>query len=102
MVDEKLSQFLDEIIKAKNLPGITTEVHEQLRADMMAKLTDQINAALVQALNSEQTEQLNYMLDQEGVTDEQVQQFFASSGLNTEKIAAQTMLRFRSLYLGSE
>lgn len=99
-MEDKLEQFIDEIIDAKRLPGMNEQVKAQLRTDLLVQLEDQINAALVNALSPDKVEQLNDMLDQDGVTDEQVRQFIDGSGVDSQRIAAQTMLRFRDLYLG--
>ena len=99
-VEEKLGQFIDEMIDEKQLSGVTDEVRAQLMSDLLAQLEDQINAALVNALSPDKVEALNDMLDQEGVTDEQVRQFIDGSGIDSQRIAASTMLRFRDLYLG--
>lgn len=99
-MEEKLGQFIDEMIDEKQLSGVTDEVRAQLKFDLLAQLEDQINAALVNALAPDKVEALNDMLDQEGVTDEQVRQFIDGSGIDSQRIAASTMLRFRDLYLG--
>lgn len=99
-MEEKLGQFIDEMIDEKQLSGVTDEVRAQLMSDLLAQLEDQINAALVNALSPDKVEALNDMLDQEGVTDEQVRQFIDGSGIDSQRIAASTMLRFRDLYLG--
>lgn len=99
-MEEKLGQFIDEMIDEKQLSGVTDEVRAQLKSDLLAQLEDQINAALVNALSPDKVEALNDMLDQEGVTDEQVRQFIDGSGIDSQRIAASTMLRFRDLYLG--
>ena len=100
MAEDKLNQFISEIIDAKNLSGVSDDVRAQLHADLSAQLEDQINAALVNALDPSKVEELNVMLDQEGVTDEQVRQFIDGSGVDSAAVAAKTMIRFRDLYLG--
>lgn len=100
MVEEKLDQFIEEMIDSKQLSGVDDEVRQQLRVDLTEQLEQQINAAMVTALSAEKVEALNDMLDQDGVTDEQIRQFIDGSGIDSQRIAAQTMLRFRDLYLG--
>ena len=100
MAEDRLNHFISEIIDAKNLSGISDEVRKQLHADLLVQLEDQINAALVEGLSTEKVEELNVMIDQEGVTDEQVRQFIDGSGVDSTAIAARTMVRFRDLYLG--
>lgn len=99
-MEDKLSQFIDEIIESKQLSGMTPEVRAQLKEDLLGQLEDRINAALVEAMPPAKVDELNYMLDQEGVTDAQITEFIAGSGVNTTQVAASTMLQFRDLYLG--
>lgn len=101
MAEDKLNKFIDEIIATKQLSGVNADVLDQLRHDLLAQLEDQINAALINALPAEKIEEFNTLLDQEGVTDEQVRLFIDGSGIDSSQIAAKTMVRFRNLYIGA-
>lgn len=99
--DTNLDKFIDEIIDARQLPGLTPEVRVQVHADLMNQLHEQINAALVRALSPDKLDQLNELLDDAAVSDETLMQFIEQAGVDTKKIAADTMLRFRDLYLSA-
>lgn len=101
MVEDNLDKFIDEIIAAKNLSGISEDVALQLRSDLRDKLTDQVNSAMINALDESKLDEFNALLDQEAVSDEQIKVYIEQSGVDTTRIAAQTMLRFRDLYLGT-
>lgn len=100
-MEDNLDKFIDEIIAAKNLSGISEDVALQLRSDLRDKLTDQINSAMISALDESKLDEFNALLDQEVVSDEQIKDYIEQNGVDTTKIAAQTMLRFRDLYLGT-
>jgi hypothetical protein len=100
MAGDELSQFIQGILAEKQLSGIDDNVREQLVADLQQRLLDQINRALIDALPDDKIEAFNRMLDDESLTDEQVQQFIAASGVDVQRVTIQTMLRFRDLYLG--
>lgn len=96
---DQLDAFIKEIIDTKQLPGITEEAKSGLLEEMRERLLDMINHALIDSIPDNQMESFSALLDQEGVSDEQVQQFITSSGVDVEKVTAQTMLAFRDLYL---
>ncbi len=100
MAGNELTQFIRDILAEKQLSGVDDEVREQLVSDLTSRLLDQINRALIDALPDDKLQEFNAMLDDEAVSDEAVQQFIATSGVNVQQVTIQTMLRFRDLYLG--
>lgn len=99
MPGDELDQFITEMLSAKQLPGVTDEVHQQLVADLKQRLLDQINRALVDALPDEKMNEFEALLDNQEVSDEQVQQFIANSGVDVKRVTTETMLRFYDLYV---
>lgn len=99
MVEDDLDKFIGEILKTKNLSGINEEVRIQLIADMKERLTDQINRAIIEALPDDKLDEFNVLLGSDGVSDDVVQQFVASSGVDIKQVTVKTMLLFRDLYL---
>lgn len=95
---DQLDLFIKDIIDAKQLPGITEEAKAGLLEEMRERLLDMLNRALVEALPEEKIVSFSTFLEQ-GVSDEQVQDFITQSGVDVEKVTAQTMLAFRNLYL---
>lgn len=99
MAGDKLDSFLEEIINKKNLSGVNDDVRQQLTADLRASLLDQINRAIIEALPEEKLDEFNQLLDKDGISDADVQQFISQSGVDIETVTARTMLRFRDFYL---
>jgi len=99
MQGDEFDKFIADILDQKDLPGVTPEVRTQLQADLKQRLIDQINAALIDALTDEQAAEFNTLLDDPNFDDTAAQQFMAKSGVDLQKVAASTMLRFRDLYL---
>ncbi len=100
---DQLETFVEGIVTTKDLPGLTDESKKQLVAEMSEQLIERINAALIAALPDEKVAEFSDFLDAEQITDEQVQAFIAQSGVDVQKVTAETMLTFRNLYLrGSE
>lgn len=99
MQGDELDQFIADILTAKQLSGVTDEVRVQLTADLKERLLDQINRALINALDDEQIAQFNALLDDSSTDDQAAQQFIVNSGVDVRQVTAKTMLRFRDLYL---
>ncbi len=96
---ENVEQFVDQLIDEKGL-GVEGDVRTELKMDMMERLLDQIDRAAINALPEDKAIELADKLDDENFTDEQVAEYMRNSGLDLERIALETMLQFRLLYLG--
>ena len=101
MNQDALSKFINDIIDAKNFKSIDSDVRRQLEQDLKNRLLDQIDRAVLGALPENKIDGFNDLLDR-NASQQEVQQYIANSGVDTKKITLETMLRFRSLYLGDK
>ena len=101
MDQDALSKFINDIINAKNFKTLDGDVRQQLEQDLKNKLLDQIDRAVLGALPENKIDGFNELLDRDA-SKQEIQQYVATSGVNTKKITLETMLRFRSLYLGDK
>lgn len=101
MDQDALSKFINDIIDAKNFKTLDSDVRQQLEQDLKNKLLDQIDRAVLGALPENKIDGFNELLDRDA-SKQEIQQYVATSGVNTKKITLETMLRFRSLYLGDK
>lgn len=101
MDQDALSKFINDIIDAKNFKALDSDVRQQLEQDMKNRLLDQIDRAVLGALPENKIDGFNELLDRDA-SKQEVQQYIANSGVDTKKITLETMLRFRSLYLGDK
>lgn len=99
MDQDALSKFINDIIDAKNFKTLDGDVRQQLEQDLKNRLLDQIDRAVLGALPENKIDGFNDLLDR-NASQQEVQQYIANSGVDTKKITLETMLRFRSLYLG--
>lgn len=99
MDQDALSKFINDIIDAKNFKALDSDVRHQLEQDLKNRLLDQIDRAVLGALPENKIDGFNDLLDR-NASQQEVQQYIANSGVDTKKITLETMLRFRSLYLG--
>lgn len=101
MNQDAISKFISDIIDAKGYKTLDSDVRRQLEQDLKNRLIDQINRAVIGALPENKIDGFNDLLDR-GASQQEVQQYIATSGVDTKKITLETMLRFRSLYLGDK
>lgn len=101
MDQDALSKFINDIIDAKNFKTLDSDVRQQLEQDLKNRLLDQIDRAVLGALPENKIDGFNDLLDR-NASQQEVQQYIATSGVDTKKITLETMLRFRSLYLGDK
>jgi predicted methyltransferase len=99
MTGDDLDRFISDILEAKKLSGVDADVRTQLIGDLKQQLLDQINRALIDALPEDKLDQFNILLEDPSTTDESIQSFIATNGVDVTRVTAQTMLRFRDLYL---
>ena len=99
MDQDALSKFINDIIDAKNFKTLDSDVRQQLEQDLKNRLFDQIDRAVLGALPENKIDGFNDLLDR-NASQQEIQQYIANSGVDTKKITLETMLRFRSLYLG--
>lgn len=99
MDQDALSKFINDIIDAKGYKTLDGDVRRQLEQDLKNRLLDQIDRAVLRALPENKIDGFNDLLDR-NASQQEVQQYIANSGVDTKKITLETMLRFRSLYLG--
>ena len=99
---QNIDDFIESLLKDKGITDIEPEVKATLKADMKQKLLDQIDRAAVQALPENKAEELAKLVDQPDFDNEKMTKFIQDSGVNLTEVAAETMLKFRSFYLGEE
>ena len=98
---QNLEDFIDQLITDRQLPDITDDVRNELKADLTKRLMEQIDRATLNALSEEQADELSKKMDDPDFSQADLDKFMEESGVNMQKIALEAMLKFRSLYLGA-
>lgn len=98
---QNIDDFVESLLNDKGIE-VEPEIREELKADMKKRLMDQINRAAIQALSEEKADELAKKIDDPNFTNEDMTKFMQDSGVNLAEVALETMLRFRSFYLGTE
>lgn len=99
MPQNELRNFVSSILKEKQLTGVEPEIIEKLTDDLESRLEDQINRAMINALNDEQLAEFEKLVDEKDT--QKISSFFTDNGVPVQTIMTDTMARFRTAYLGS-
>lgn len=99
---EQVSQFMDSLLEEKGITDLDDETREMLKRDMIDRLMTQIDTAMINALPEDKLNEFNQRINDPDFTNDDATQFFVDAGLDVQKIALQTMIEFRMLYLGGD
>ena len=99
---EQVSQFMDSLLEERGIPDLDDETRETLKRDMIDRLMTQIDTAMINALPEDKLNEFNQRINDPDFTNDDATQFFVDAGLDVQKIALQTMIEFRMLYLGGD
>lgn len=100
MAYSELTIFINQILDQKGLSGVDNAVREQLVSDLETRLMEQINRAIIEAIPEAKLGEFEKLANS-NAEDSEIQSFLATNAVDTQKIAADTMLRFKDLYLGT-
>lgn len=99
---EQVSQFMDSLLEEKGITDLDDETRETLKRDMIERLMAQIDTAMINALSEDKLIEFNERIDDPNFSNDDATQFFVDAGLDVQRIALQTMIEFRMLYLGGD
>ncbi len=98
---QKIDEFIESILDEKGITDVEPDVRSELVEDMKKRLLDQINKAAIMKLSEEKAAELATLVDDPSFTNEKMTEFMQNSGVNLAEVTLETMLQFRSLYLGA-
>ena len=98
---QSVDEFITQLLIDKGITDLDPEVEKDVKAEMKTRLEDQINKAAVMQLSEEKAEELAKLVDNPDFNNEKLTEFMQNSGVNLAQVALDTMLQFRSFYLGA-
>jgi uncharacterized protein (UPF0261 family) len=98
---QNIDDFIETLLKEKGITDIDPEIQTEVKEEMKGRLLDQINKAAVMELSEEKAAELAEKVNDPNFTNEQMTEFMQNAGVNLVEVAADTMLKFRSFYLGT-
>lgn len=100
MQTQNIDDFISQLLVDKGIKDLEPEIEQSLKNDMKTRLMDQINKAAIMQLSEEKADELSGMIDDPDFTNEKLTEFMQNSGVNLTEVTIDTMLQFRSAYLG--
>ena len=98
---QSIDEFIESILEDKGITDVEPDVRAKLKKEMTQRLTNQINKAAIMQLSEDKAAELATLVEDPDFTDEQMTEFMQKSGVNLPEVALNTMLQFRSFYLGA-
>lgn len=97
---ENVKQFVEQLLKEKDITNLEPAVHDQLVSDLSNRLIDFINRRLIDAMSEDDVKEFMTLLDQEPVDPTKVQAFMGAHVPDTQQVTMAAMMEFRALYVG--
>lgn len=98
---QNIDDFIESLLDDKGITDVDPEVRTELKEEMKTRLLDQINKAAIMELSEERAAELAELVDDPEFTNEKMTEFMQESGVNLTEVALDTMLKFRTFYLGT-
>lgn len=96
--DERaLMAFVDKMITDKDA-GVSAEERARLRGELYEKMNERIERAMIGALPDQMLIELDKSIDN-GMTDEEIEEFFEGTGIGFSEVVQKAMKEFREEYL---
>lgn len=95
---KNIEEFIDRIVAEKGFDHKDPEVIAQIKADLMSRLEDKINAMILSNLPGDKLEEFDKLL--EANNEEATDTFLTNNIPDIEEKLATEMLEFKSIYLG--
>jgi len=92
-----LEEFVDRLVVERNFGELDSAVLAQIKADLVDRLEDRINARILERMPADQLGEFEQMLDH--ADGPALQQFVASHIPDLQDLVATELLGFRTTYL---
>ena len=99
MSELTLETFVDTLLKEKGVAVEDVEVQTQLKADLLSRVEDRVNAEMLAALPPEHLEAFEKLVSDAGSTADQSVAFLKEKITDYSEVLARTLLAFRTAYL---
>jgi hypothetical protein len=93
----ELEQFVDQLLLEKGVQSADPGVQAQLKEDLLSRIEDRVQAAILENLPESELETFEGKLDTE--SEEGIQTYLRSVIPNFDEVIAQELLDFKNIYL---
>ncbi len=91
-----LETFIDKLMVEIGYEALPDAVKTEMREDLLSRAEQKLNASLIAAIQPEDLDGLNALLDDEKTPNDKVHEFFASHIDDLEGVVASALMEFRS------
>jgi hypothetical protein len=92
-----LETFVDQLVVEKGLTNLDPEILAEAKRDLVNRAENRLNAAILEHIPPEKISEFETLLD--GDDSNAVQSFVKASIPNLEQLVAETLMRFRQIYI---
>lgn len=96
---ESIKLFTDHLVEEKNFKNLSEEVINQIKSDLLDRIEDRINVAILENMPKDKLDEFNNLLDEND--NAKIQAFCQKNISNLEEILAKELMNFRNIYLNS-
>ncbi len=94
-----LDRFVSDMLKERGVDSLPKEVQDQMHEDLMARVNDRINAAVLAAMSPTHVEEFEKVVDSGNV--EAIQKFCSDHVPGIDEIVAHELILLKSSYLSA-
>ena len=96
---QTLEQFVDVLVDRKGLTNLAPEVLTQLKKDLLERVEDRVNAAILKFMPPENLEEFDRLLDSADTS--KIQAYCAAHIPNLDEKMAAELMQFQGTYLNA-
>lgn len=94
-----LVAFVNRLVEEKKFPeDLEKEVIDQIKADLLSRVEDRVNAVIISNLSAEKLEEFNKLLDTD-ISNEDMQKFCSENIPELPQLIATELIVFKQSYL---
>ncbi len=93
-----LNAFIDKMLAATGQENTNPEEQRAVREGLRLQLESEMEKAMIKALPDAKLIELNKMLERENVSDDEIEKFFETSGVDFQKVIEGVMQKFAEDY----
>ena len=100
--EEVIAGFAEGLLVEKNLGEMDEATEKDMVQDLIERINDFINRAVLENLPKEKLDELDTMIENNTATPEAVAQLIQSSGVDASAVSIEAMAKFREVYLDAD
>lgn len=97
--EEAMAVIAKGLLQEKGFSDLDEETEGEMIQDLVERMTDFVNRAVLEELPEEKMAELDQMIAEERATDEEVGRLIQESGVDASAATMQALEKFREVYL---